>query len=191
MKVERTMGHIALASVIGVVLLSALALAMPPATSPERIHTADHNYFLPPSAEVSRTVLPDGRVLEVHGAEGKAYVIDGNKRDRVKLPESRRFGSVTVMPGGEVLLWGGADAQGRVLDNGEWFNPSTQHFVRTGSCGPHAHRADRRSCTHDGRLVCGWHARDQGGGVATANASIYGVKRKLAATSGGGRYVAK
>ncbi|WP_244361672.1 RHS repeat-associated core domain-containing protein [Burkholderia pseudomallei] len=158
MKAERTMGRVALASMAGMVLLSAIALALPPATAPERIRTADHTYFLPASVEISHTLLPDGRALEVHGIEGVAYLIDGRKRDFVRLPEARRFGSVTVMPGGEVLLWGGIDAQGHVLENGEWFNPSTQHFVRTGTLGLPARAGHTLTVLTDGRVLMtgGW-----------------------------------
>ncbi|GLQ90970.1 hypothetical protein GCM10007898_45460 [Dyella flagellata] len=135
------------------VLLSALALALPPATAPERIRTADHSYFLLPSAEVSRTALPDGRVLEVHGAEGFAYLIDDHQRTIVKLPEARRFSSVTVMPNGLVLFWGGIDGQGDVFDSGEWFNPDTQHFVRTGPLGLPARAGHTLSVLTDGTLL--------------------------------------
>src|ERR1700743_794185 len=85
----------------------AAALFLPPASSPERISSAGHTYLLPPAAEVSHTLLADGRTLEVHGAEGGAYRLDGSSKRRLALPEARRFASVTVMPGGQVLLWGG------------------------------------------------------------------------------------
>ena len=136
MKAQRTgLGFAGWAGMIGAVLLSALALALPPATSPERVSSGGHRFFLPASAEVRRTVLPDGRILEIHGAEGLAYIVEGDRRRSMHLPEVRRFGSVTVMPGGEVLLWGGIDAHGQVLEDGEWLNPATQHFVRTGALG--------------------------------------------------------
>lgn len=159
MKAKRkSLARAGLASVIGIAALSAIALALPPATAPERIRSADHTYFLPPSAEISQTLLADGRTLEVRGAEGVAYLIEGNKRDLVKLPEVRRFGSVTVMPGGEVLLWGGIDAHGHVLDNGEWFNPSTQHFVRSGTLGLPARAGHTLTVLTDGRVLMtgGW-----------------------------------
>ena len=136
MKVERTnIGRVSVLGVLGVALLSALALALPPATSPERIRSADHTYFIPPAAEVSHTLLPDGRTFEVHGNDGVAYLIDGNYRKTIPLPERRRFASVTVLPGGQVLLWGGIDEHGQVLDTGEWFDPSHARFVHTGVLG--------------------------------------------------------
>ena len=159
MKTERTgLGRVGVASVMGVAALAAMALALPPATAPERISSANHTYLLPASAEISATLLPDGRTLEVHGAEGTAYLREGRARQFVSLPEPRRFGSVTVMPGGEVLLWGGIDAQGHVLNNGEWFNPTTQHFVRTGALGLPARAGHTLTLMTDGSVLMagGW-----------------------------------
>ncbi|RUL68992.1 RHS repeat-associated core domain-containing protein [Dyella choica] len=155
---ERTIGRTGLGSLVGIALLSAFALAMPPATSPERVRSADHTYLLPASAEISATLLPDGRTLEVHGAQGIAYLRDGRARQFVPLPEPRRFGSVTVMPGGEVLLWGGIDVQGHVLNNGEWFNPTTRQFTRTGALGLPIRAGHTLTVLSDGNLLMtgGW-----------------------------------
>jgi hypothetical protein len=143
---------------LGIAALSAVALALPPATSPERITSAGHAYVLPASADVSHTVLPDGRTLEIHGAQGRVSIVDGDRRLSLPLPELRRFASVTVMPNGLVLLWGGIDAQGHVLDSGEWFNPDTQHFVRTGSLGLPARAGHTLTVLTDGALLMtgGW-----------------------------------
>ncbi|RUL77760.1 RHS repeat protein [Dyella choica] len=148
------------ASLVVLVALSAMGLVLPPPATPEYISSVGHRYALPMSAEVSRTLLPDGRVLEVHGAQSLAYLIDRNQRQAVLLPEVRRFASVTVMPGGEVLLWGGIDAQGRVLDHGEWLNPSTHHFARTGSLGLPARAGHTLTVLTDGRVLMtgGWSA---------------------------------
>ncbi len=136
MKAEgKSIGRAGWIGLISVTTLSALAFALPPATSPERIRSADHTYFLPPSAEVSNTLLPDGRTFEVHGIDGVAYLIDGDHRKTIPLPERRRFASVTVMPGGQVLLWGGIDGRGQVLATGEWFDPVHARFVHTGVLG--------------------------------------------------------
>lgn len=143
---------------VGVAVLSATAMALPLPTSPERIRSGDHTYVLPAAAEVGRALLSDGRTLEVHGAEGVAYLIDDHQRTMVKLPEARRFGSITVMPNGLVLFWGGIDAQGHVFDSGEWFNPDTQHFVRTGPLGLPARAGHTLTVLTDGTLLMtgGW-----------------------------------
>jgi len=120
--------------------------------------SAGHTYVLPASTDISRTLLPDGRILEIRGAQGLASIVDGDKRLSMHLPEVRRFGSVTVMPGGEVLLWGGIDAHGQVLDNGEWLNPTTQHFVRTGALGLPPRAGHTLSVLTDGSVLMtgGW-----------------------------------
>ncbi|WP_229771373.1 RHS repeat-associated core domain-containing protein [Burkholderia pseudomallei] len=159
MKANRTgWSRTGFAAVIGVSVLTAAALALPLPTSPEHIRSGDHTYVLPASAEVSRTLLSDGRTLEVHGAEGVAYLMGDHQRTIVKLPEARRFGSITVMPNGLVLFWGGIDAQGHVFDSGEWFNPDTQHFVRTGPLGLPARAAHTLTVLTDGTLLMtgGW-----------------------------------
>lgn len=161
MNMERTkLSRVGLAAISGVVALTALALALPRAAAPEQVVSAGHHYVLPASSDINRTLMPDGRTLEVHGTEGVAYLLNGNKRELVKLPEVRRFGSVTVMPGGEVLFWGGIDAQGRVIDNGEWFNPTTQRFARTGALGLPARAGHTLTVLTDGHVLMsgGWSA---------------------------------
>ena len=161
MKARKTSSSGALvAGMMGVIMLSVVALSMPKAQSPERVTTHHHVFVLTGSADISRTLLPDGRLFEMHGAEGLSYILSEGKRLSVKLPEVRRFGSVTVMPGGEVLIWGGVDAQGHVLDNGEWFNPTTQHFVHTGALGLPARAGHTLTVLTDGSVLMagGWSA---------------------------------
>lgn len=159
MKSERmNFGRAGLIGLLGITMLASVALSLPPAASPVRVVSAGHRYVLPTSADVSRILLSDGRTFEVHGAEASAYVIKGNTRQRVSLPEPRRFASITVMPNGLVLLWGGIDAQGHVLESGEWFNPDTQHFVRTGPLGLPARAGHTLTVLTDGTLLMtgGW-----------------------------------
>lgn len=129
---ERTkLGRAGIAGVVGVLALSVLAVAVSSRVNVlEQIRTAGHTYQLPASADISHTVLPDGRTLEVHGAEGVAYLVNGATRQAVPLPEKRRFASVTVLPNGEVLLWGGVDPHGNVFDTGEWFDAPHARFMR-------------------------------------------------------------
>ncbi|WP_236872520.1 RHS repeat-associated core domain-containing protein [Burkholderia pseudomallei] len=183
MNMERTkLSRVGFAAVTGVVALTALALALPRAAAPEQVTSAGHHYVLPASSGISRTLMPDGRTLEVHGTEGVAYLVNGNKRELVRLPEVRRLASVTVMPGGEVLLWGGIDAQGRVIDNGEWFNSATQRFARTGALGLPARAGHTLTVLTDGRvlMIGGWSAA----GVPATTAVLWQPQTRQASVVG-------
>ena len=145
---------------MSVVALAAVAFMLSRQPIQELVVTAGHTVQLPESGEVARTELPDGRIFEVHGREGVAYLIDHSKRQKLTLPEVRRFGSVTVLPSGVVLMWGGIDAHGQVLDTGEWFDPSLQHFVSTGVQVLPARAGHAMTVLTDGRVMMtgGWTA---------------------------------
>lgn len=158
---RRSMGRSGIAGVIAVVALSVSALLLAHGRITERVVTDHGAHMLPLSAEVSRTLLPDGRVFEVHGAHGWADLIDtAGIPQRLPLPQIRRFGSVTVMPSGQVLLWGGIDAQGRVLTSGEWFEPGTQRFIRAAHLNLPARAGHTLTLLTDGQLLMtgGWTA---------------------------------
>ena len=173
MKAEWTMaGKSGWLGLVGVAAISAAAvLALSHTLPSEQVNSAGHVFVLPVSAEVSRTLLPDGRTFEVHGAQGLAYLLDGSTRRTVSLPEIRRFASVTVMPGGQVLLWGGIDAQGQVLDNGEWFEPTSERFVRTGVLGLPTRAGHTLTVLTNGEVLLtgGWSAE----GTATTTSVLW------------------
>lgn len=156
---------------LAMAILGTIALCLPSPTSPEQIHSEGHTFFLPTTAEVSTVLLPDGRHFEVHGDDAAAFLIDASSKHTVKLPEHRRFASVTVMPGGQVLLWGGINDQGEVLATGEWFDPSHMRFVPTGVLGLPARAGHTLTVLSDGRLlmVGGWSAD----GTAATQAAVW------------------
>ncbi|WP_231636347.1 RHS repeat-associated core domain-containing protein [Burkholderia sp. MSHR3999] len=147
-------------ALIGMAALSAVALSLSRIPVSETVTVAGHRWVLPSSSEVNRTLLPDGRLFEIHGADGFAYVIDDTTRRAIQLPEIRRFASVTVMPTGQVLLWGGVDARGDVLNTGEWFEPTTERFVRANALGLPARAGHTLTVLTDGQLLMtgGWSA---------------------------------
>lgn len=154
------LGRVGMIALIGMTALSAAALSLSRIPVFEKVTIAGHRWVLPSSSEVNRTLLPDGRLFEIHGADGFAYVIDDTTRRVIKLPEIRRFASVTVMPTGQVLLWGGVDARGDVLNTGEWFEPTTERFVRANALGLPARAGHTLTVLTDGQLLMtgGWSA---------------------------------
>ena len=150
----RSMGVLALAVITATAgwLARGASMIMP------RAGQADN---APSSIATRETLLPDGRGLSIDEAGQQASLSDGTTRRIVKLPEVRRRGSVTVMPGGQVLLWGGMDASGNVLATGEWFDPATERFVRTGILGLPARAGHTLTVLTDGQLLMagGWSAK--------------------------------
>ena len=141
------------ACLMGVFALSAAAILISRVRATEHVAIAGHTFVLPEDADVTQTMLPDGRMFDVDGVKGVAYLVDGFHRELVRLPEPRRFASTTVMPTGQVLLWGGVDAQGRVLDTGEWFEPTNAKFVRTGQLGLSARAGHSLTVLTSGQLL--------------------------------------
>ncbi|MFC5438372.1 RHS repeat-associated core domain-containing protein [Rhodanobacter umsongensis] len=163
------MGIAKIAGVFGIMALSASAALLARIPMAERVIASRNSYALPASADISRTLLPDGRVFEVHGAQGWADLIDSPAaHHRVTLPQIRRFASVTVMPTGHVLLWGGMDAQGHVLATGEWFEPGTQRFIHAAHLNLPARAAHTLTVLTDGRLLMTGGLSTQGTPATTA-----------------------
>nr|WP_312249989.1 RHS repeat-associated core domain-containing protein [Stenotrophomonas geniculata] len=70
--------------------------------------------------------LPEGQLLLVSssGAELQLQRSVGSQVSRRwSLPLVRRNPSLTMMPDGRVLIWGGRDSQGRLQQDGLWFDP--------------------------------------------------------------------
>jgi RHS repeat-associated protein len=112
-------------------------------------------FRMPDSAGFSSVTLSDGRRLELRGEDG-SLIVDG--RDVFKLAASRRFASLTVMPTGQVLIWGGIDSEGRLIETGEWFEPSTGAVVTTGRLGLPVRAGHTLNVLSDGTLAMtgGW-----------------------------------
>jgi RHS repeat-associated protein len=166
---KTSMGIAKIASVFGIVALSASAVLLARIPMTERAAAYHDSYALPASADISRTLLPDGRVFEVHGAQGWADLIDSpTAHHRVTLPQIRRLASVTVMPTGQVLLWGGMDAQGHILATGEWFEPGTQRFIHAAHLNLPARAGHTLTVLTDGRLLMTGGVSTQGAPVTTA-----------------------
>ncbi|WP_181358672.1 MULTISPECIES: RHS repeat-associated core domain-containing protein [unclassified Stenotrophomonas] len=70
--------------------------------------------------------LPEGQLLLVSssGAELQLQRSVGSQVSRRwSLPQVRRNPSLTIMPDGRVLIWGGRDGQGKLQQDGVWFDP--------------------------------------------------------------------
>lgn len=128
-----------------VLLYSTALLAvsgMAGATGEIRAHAADD----------PRVQLSDGRWLAVSDETTSAgwASIDG-----VPLPlrHARRSHSATVMPDGRVLIWGGVDPDGRIVTEGEWFDPSSGTFESAGPIDLIARASHRAVLQVDGNVL--------------------------------------
>jgi RHS repeat-associated protein len=104
---------------------------------------------------IASVKLADGRVLDLVGSEGDLVLSD---RQTFRLSSPRRFASLTVMPTGQVLIWGGIDNEGRLIETGEWFEPSTGALLTTGRLGLPVRAGHTLNVLSDGTLAMtgGW-----------------------------------
>lgn len=168
---------LAVCGALGVAVLSAGAIIA--AHRIVSVDTDGASVRLARSSDAVSMTLPDGRRLEVYGAQGRAYLSDATRIERLTLPEVRQDASFTVMPTGQVLLWGGTDARGRVLDYGQWFDPTTRQFVRAANLGLPARAGHTLTVLSDGHLLLagGW----SGDGVPTPQALVWDVLHRQVA----------
>jgi len=168
---------LAVCGALGVAVLSAGAIIAAHRTV--SVDTDGASVRLARSSDAVSMTLPDGRRLEVYGAQGRAYLSDATRIERLTLPEVRQDASFTVMPTGQVLLWGGTDAKGRVLDYGQWFDPTTRQFVRAANLGLPARAGHTLTVLSDGHLLLagGW----SGDGVPTPQALVWDVLHRQVA----------
>ncbi|MGF6495644.1 RHS repeat-associated protein [Luteibacter sp. 621] len=103
-------------------------------------------------ADEATVTLADGRPLVLHGGTLSL----GDKT--FPLTTSRHFASLTTMPTGQVLIWGGVDGDGRLVETGEWFEPTTGALVTTGRLGLPVRAAHTLTVLSDGSLAMtgGW-----------------------------------
>lgn len=135
-----------------IVGLSALALGVAHRYSIEAPALQLGPFALSSDLDRSGVTLADGRVLALRDSKldlaGKS----------IALSAVRRFASLTVMPTGQVLIWGGIDEEGRLLETGEWFEPSTGALVTTGRLGLPPRAGHTLNVLSDGTLAMtgGW-----------------------------------
>ena len=124
-----------------------------------------------PVERPTRVVLPDGKHLEVGGnVAGKPTAeaaIASDTSDRKPLKEGmihpRSGHTATVLPDGRVLIWGGVDDSGKIVRDGEWFDPISGHFSEARGIALLPRTGHTATLLTDGRLlVLGGHAEELG-----------------------------
>ncbi|MDQ7997130.1 MAG: RHS repeat-associated core domain-containing protein [Luteibacter sp.] len=135
-----------------VVALSGLALAVAHRFTIEAHASMPTPFALDTALDRAEVTLADGRALSLHDG---ALSLAGKQ---IALSSPRRFASLTVMPTGQVLVWGGIDDEGRLIDTGEWFEPSTGALVTTGRLGLPPRAGHTLNVMSDGTLAMtgGW-----------------------------------
>ncbi|SDG78177.1 RHS repeat-associated core domain-containing protein [Dyella sp. 333MFSha] len=135
-----------------VVALSGLALAVAHRFTIEANASMPTPFALSSALDRAEVTLADGRALSLHDG---ALSLAGK---RIALSSPRRFASLTVMPTGQVLVWGGIDDEGRLIETGEWFEPSTGALVTTGRLGLPPRAGHTLNVLSDGTLAMtgGW-----------------------------------
>lgn len=135
-----------------VLALSGLALAVAHRFTIEAHASMPTPFALGTALDRAEVTLADGRALSLHDG---ALSLAGK---RIALSSPRRFASLTVMPTGQVLVWGGIDDEGRLIETGEWFEPSTGALVSTGRLGLPPRAGHTLNVMSDGTLAMtgGW-----------------------------------
>ncbi|MBB3226231.1 RHS repeat-associated protein [Luteibacter sp. Sphag1AF] len=80
------------------------------------------------ASQAQSVLLPDGRSLSVDSRHVFMRRANSSERQAIPLPERRMGAASVVLPDGKVLIWGGADNDGRLFDEGLWFDPESGTF---------------------------------------------------------------
>lgn len=116
--------------------------------------------------------LPEGQLLLVSssGAELQLQRSVGSQVSRRwSLPQVRRNPSLTIMPDGRVLIWGGRDGQGRLQQDGLWFDPQLRVLEPALGLPMSARSGHTATVLTDGRVL---FAGGDGEGAATRSGAL-------------------
>ncbi len=110
----------------------------------------------PASTSSTRIQLADGHWLEIAaagnaGSGNKVWLDDGSEAASLLRP--RREHTATLMPDGRVFIWGGVSVDGRIVADGEWFDPRTRKSSLAGAIDLLPRAGHAAMLLVDGRLL--------------------------------------
>lgn len=102
-------------------------------------------------------LLPDGRVLTLHGAT-LILTAAGGATQKMTLPQARSGALSIVMPDGRVLIWGGETEGNKTTASGWWFDAGTRTLTSATDVPLLPRVAGSATVLSDGRVLVagGW-----------------------------------